>query len=554
MLDAGSTQARICHPLSCFKRLNSAAINITNHAVLTTSDDKKIPSIAAEATAFLRMSRFSGVPRFVRFLMPHSHPKAPKIIPQTSPIHRLPQEILLAIFHELSSSMYHQALSYITRCPAIWFKRNIVTEPDPYQLALANMVLTCKTWCSIGMEPLYTTVFLISHERIMLFRRTLRRKPALASLVKHLYVLDPGPLPDHDSDGQPTRIPYAKRRALEKAKKSARIELLAILAECGCVDSLFLSNRDIASPVFLPLDQVFIQQSWIASHLRTLTLYGSILPGSFKPHFLPDDISLPVLETLCLREAHFRPDYRLPAFPKLRTLQIAQSTRLSALSPLVIDPEQLPSLRMLGLYENYFACEIHPDSLRRFQRLHILLGYGEGGIFPTWGPESRLDHVQHLVFGLYKITPGVFQILKSPPCLETITFVLTFQVKHSEVPQTTPNIFLNVLDDINRYMVGATMGCKRFRSIEIIQKPSETAEFSDYNLALEETRAVCKARGIAFIVREYGEYLSVASARHILSKFAQISMIGSRHNLGLIGQLVQLLRTFDPQRISAAAS
>lgn len=421
--------------------------------------------------------------------------------PPSSAASRLPQEILVVIFRELSLTMYEWAFSYASEYPTFSHNKNIVTEPDPSQSALAYAILTCRTWRSIATDVLYARPFLISFQRIRLFRRTLVRSPALTSLIRQVYVLDQGPL------RPPSQHLPLNWKTVQRAKRSARAELLATLAECRSVECLYLTNRDRESDSILPLDPIFVQQSAIGTRLRSLSLYGTALPFLPNEHdFLPDAISLPVLETLCFREVHFKPDYNLPALPKLHTLQIAQSTRLKHVSPLQIDIQRFPSLRSLGLYENYFHCTVLPECLRQLRRLHVF-GYTEWSSFLTWNPQSNMTSMRHLVFGLHHTNLDALSAIELPKTLRAVTFLLPSQAMPPESPIANTKIKSEVLEDIGSPLKAMTEGCE-LKSIEVIRREFSSGETFDCDVALEKARVICEKRGIPFRV-EGGEYKSL---------------------------------------------
>jgi len=247
----------------------------------------------------------------------------------------LPQEIILLILQMLVD-------------PGVEFGKEFdaVTSAGHRQTHLLPAMRVSRSWYEAGIDLLYSQPRLVSMRRVELFAQTIKHRPDLGRLVRELYVF-------HQSSRHP-HYRSSIRHLLEgtRKRKLVRSKLITILQQCPSLGYLVISSEDQIYPYILPFDETFVSKSGIQSHLRRLTISGSVRTDNqhhYRSHFLPPDVSLPSLEILSLRNIHFPPQYHFPILPKLHTLQIARCWHTNQ-PP--IKSRTFPSLRVLESYMN----------------------------------------------------------------------------------------------------------------------------------------------------------------------------------------------------------
>ncbi len=408
--------------------------------------------------------------------------KQPRSPPHTSAadhdeftvFHRVPPEILFQILG--GSSFYSGATRFRTELPAFRHNKNVVDVVDPAQLGLLTIMRVCKVFREIGNEILYSRPYLTSPRQIHLFTRTMRRFPHLRSIVKTITVLD-----------QDSSL-FARNNAATlwgRHRYRPKNDLIEVFVTCAQVDVITISTRCRTNTSILPLDDEFFTCSTLSTRLRSLTIYGSTSPMFCKGRsFLDDNVNLPVLEFLCLREVYLVSTVPFPSFPRLRTLLIAQSNNLSHSDTLYIPPASIPVLEILEVYGNDFPLKLDKRSLRRLKVLHHC-GYEDIPTIAEWLNSSAVDRLEHLAIEWV----GPKFVMQFPPALDSLTILVTYIDRN---PVLTQNLA--------RYLA-ASHTLKRL----VIRTESWDLE-SNFDDLVRTAREVCRERGIEFSMFEDGGF------------------------------------------------
>ena len=293
------------------------------------------------------------------FLKKPSSPISPTSL---SPAHGLDSVILRKIFNFFLPDTYEAALRFHRGVAAFEGRSNTVSRPHQGQIDLLHAIHTCRIWYTAGVQLLYTRVFLVNVRAIGAWAQTITSYPSLASMVREVYLLDQNIIKTSFLDGR-------KRR---KALHHARTAVIEALRCCLSVEQLVVTNRSCDQTLLIPLEEGFVEGSSLRSSLQRLTVFGyTDLANDQHIPVMPSHLTLPHLETLCLREVSFFRSHSLPYLPRLRTLQIVQCRRVS-LSVQVISSVTLPALETLHLYESTFP--VDGDGLNHLRTLHVLGG------------------------------------------------------------------------------------------------------------------------------------------------------------------------------------
>lgn len=421
----------------------------------------------------------------------------------------LPPEIILFILPLLINKIYVDAFMYCQGQPAFDSSMNVVSKPDEGQADLYNAILVCRSWFHVGQSLLYETPFLISSYRVAQFARSLRECPQLASLVHRLFVLDQDRYRSLSDDSFLLVDPHLPRFAV-----------IEILGACGNLSALTLTSRDRSTMSTLPLDKYFVEETFLGTHLRQLTIFGTLRwPGISligEEQFILPDVSFPVLEILSLREVTLGPYHQFPCFPRLHTLLIAHSGRSRSDGPIDIHSSSFPALKTLEMYENHPSILVDDSCLSGLQRLH-LFGSCELKIIQDRDP-SLFDRVRNLALGFYP-RRGQFPITQFPREMESITLLLKFQVDHSVHPGM---IKAGMLEDLARTFEPAIQNCKSFKSFVIRRGFYGDLDYTELNDAIGILRSLCDFHGVTLEENTNGLYPSsdiIATVLSNLSRF-----------------------------------
>lgn len=144
---------------------------------------------------------------------------------------------------------------------------------------------------------------------------------------------------------------------------------------------------------------ILLPDTQMSNRLRKLTIYGQSLHNSFC-----DDLTLPVLEILCLRNfPHYASKRGLPALPRLHTVQVINSYMGLDLRNYLRPQEKYPSLHTFELYSNEFGAQHGTfktlESWPALSRLH-LIGDEELMMFSQLLTAGIGIRVSHLVIGI----------------------------------------------------------------------------------------------------------------------------------------------------------
>lgn len=302
---------------------------------------------------------------------------------------RLPQEIHYLILDSLVLSRYPHGQQYVTNFPAFSYNENVVAAIDSSQIDLLAVIKSCRLFRKVGTAVLYSQPYLITYRQIQRFYKTVNRFEHLRGLVKRVVVL----IQELDSIYFPLGDAEAAR---VRNRYNPRDNLVRIFSLCSNADSFTLSTRYHSNTIILPMDTTFFAPSALGIRLRSLTLYGST--SSIFSHdrpFLDEDVHLPVLEFLCLREVYLMSTVSLPVLPRLRTLIIAQSNNSPYNTPFTISSTSYPNLETLELYGNFFSLDFDNVGLRKLKTF-CHSGYRDAVQVARWLNTSELDRLHHL--------------------------------------------------------------------------------------------------------------------------------------------------------------
>ena len=435
-----------------------------------------------------------GDPSKVTEIQIARHPRSVSSSYQPS-IRNLPPELILTVFRWLSQTIYPLAFTYTPRFPAFFFNGNVVSEPDIGQVTLANVGLVCRAWCSLGQKVLYARPFLVSHQRLRLFARTLADAPQLATYVQQLFVLN------QESSTSPNWAISLLPPTQVDSEPSLRQDIISCLQSCSLVTTIVFSMRYQMFHSILPFDQALIDASFISSRLRKLTIYGATFPTfAGDPHFLSPDILLPNLEVLCLRELSSLSQHDLPVFPRLHTLQIVECFKGSGdRSEPWVTAATVPSLRTLELYGNYSPFLLDERCLHGLQTLHFVgpLKANQSG-FSHWGNPKFMTQLSHLTFGQDFIPEPSF-LSYLPPTVETLTFLIDNHA-YSQVVHP-PSLPPCDLSGAYKCIVSNFGRKTRLRKMAIIWEPVPDGNTAEIDARMDKLRALCEAQKVVLEVR-----------------------------------------------------
>ncbi|KAK7693960.1 hypothetical protein QCA50_003535 [Cerrena zonata] len=285
-----------------------------------------------------------------------------------SPAQALDSDVLRRILSHIVVNTHEAALHFHRGFPAFGEKSslNIISHPHPGQADLLHAIHTCRLWYAAGVRILYARICLVNIKSIGAWAQTIINCPSLASLVKEVYLLDQNHV----------KTSFLENRRRRKGLQLARTSVVEALRCCLSVDQLVVTNRTCDQTLLIPLEEAFVEGSSMTSSLQRFTVFGytDVYNEQHIP-VIPSYLTLPHLETLCLREVSFYRAHSLPYLPRLRTLQIVQCRQVS-LSLQVISSVTLPALETLHIYDSTFP--VGGDGLNNLRTLHVL--GGEPGI------------------------------------------------------------------------------------------------------------------------------------------------------------------------------
>ncbi|TCD65689.1 hypothetical protein EIP91_002316 [Steccherinum ochraceum] len=347
-----------------------------------------------------------------------------------------------------------------------------VCGPDPFfpcddpllvgTLGYADLLvaaIVCRSWHAAALPALYAHPLITSNTRLLQFCRTLQTNPDFGLWVTHLHLLNQQ-TELQVLTAKKSRFPFRRRRVVVGpelvALDQVRATVLDVLPRCKNLVALVVTNRDRLRSSIVPLDSVFVHSSSIGSRLRHLTIYGSPLikedgPGDLIGHEVPlvlgPDISLPVLEILCLRSVGLQSSTTFPVFPRLRELQFADCTCLGPFTPEIpgfsrntppeINATNFPRLRTLLLYDNWDSITLSEDLagvVREIEFINTRVTPARPLLCPS-GPASLKSLRCIKSTSLDAVLTLIGKAPDFPPALRVLLFILTTNFSTSHIDQ-----------------------------------------------------------------------------------------------------------------------
>ncbi|CAL1709044.1 unnamed protein product [Somion occarium] len=458
-----------------------------------------------------------------RWISPRLHTRI-RLRRAHEPWSNLPPELLLIIFRYLLADSYPEVLQYECYFPYFGspFQYLNYQAIDHGLLALLRAIRVCRAWRSIGDEVLYDRPFLFSRRQLALFARTVRKSPGLAALVHSITFMD-GEEPEDLKSLLPI---WPRRRRLDDPTRENAIN---VLSSCPSLRSLTIGFRMTRSTTGIPVGTPFLREALNGTHLRVLTLKGSLpsfTPRSAPPQFLTPDIDLPSLEILNLEQVHLMESLELPFLPSLRVLRILQSGPFGAfaeggISSIQLPEELLPKLDTLELYQNMFHLLVPNHVLRRLKRFHHI-GWHESIHFPAWiNHPYAFPHLHHIAFGIFWSSQGgepigintKFSAL--PVNVHAATIVLRHGVSSRSLLYPEWSVDTDLLRSVTRCVRDPQGSCclqkltlifmgsyihdiSDERSWTLVSCPDLQAKMEEMEALTEDVRQACLARGIVY--------------------------------------------------------
>jgi len=398
----------------------------------------------------------------------------------------LPVEILLQIFEDLIPSV------------------NTFAAADSKSCFVLSPIRACRLWCVAGTIALYSKICLLSHGRMLLFARSLKRNPALAKLVQDVCMVD--------LDNEYYHLPFSFARFLKRRFTINWHNLAINLNFCAII-----GGNDpclIAKP--LP-PTAFIRGLPCDSSVRRLILlerhgyWGDVRTP-------PNDIShFTNLQILSFRECRFTADIvALPSLPKLHTLQLVHCYISSyCMDALTITHNSFPSLRTLQLFRTSSSVRVDEGCLQRLT-IFQFVGHLRSSLLSTTpnllpSPFHVAKNLRSFALGCYD-TPGTLghsamltSLERAPESIKTLSIAIRKSCKSMWMRRNQGLTDIEVLKCLNRLLLERRLVLLTELNLLIIYQLVDVDEIEkeDEILAeLESLEVVCLDRGITLSVSD----------------------------------------------------
>lgn len=437
--------------------------------------------------------------------------------PIYSPAERLPPEILIQILFAVTHDATIDLYAFVPDInPQVNGTRIRVADLASRQKVLYLCALVSFQWGDAVTRALYDRPLLRTPRHIEMLAKALSGAPEsrarnMSMSLRGLMIANvdsPKPLPSG-------RVVAAIRTIINHAPGLQTMTMLFNVKQLDQSPGRILLDRVTAAT--LPIHH------W--------TLY------EWSTQALQESLSLPRLESMCLREMAIDAPLAIPAtFTNLRNLVLVQMKAWGWTDADVLGLlryiEHLPALESLELYSNEFSpmvghSDTDPQPFPRITTLH-LVGESEIAFFKYWCGSRAFDALKHIVTGSVSEYHEEIGSWRFPAVLESFTIFLDIKqgLRPSESPDISPLNMIRSCLEVNFPLARSPVSLKK-----LVLYLSSTYGTRDMRKKarvipiIDSLSNICAQRGITFIIQDSSpsEWLSkrLNALRHHRSRNAQ---------------------------------